>query len=138
MRNAMKYGAPFRINIYTWIGDTQFGSPEEGLELPAGNEFKEQDVLAQLRNLTQTRCQPVLNAAKQNLIFTMGNCTKWFDLHMQYFANYIFRQHNDFSTEIYLGEKYIYGEKLYTFFVGDQEKNPDHVVLVIGCRDLSY
>ena len=134
----MKYGAPFRINVYTWVGDMQFGSPEEAIELPAGNGMRENDVLAQLRNLTQKRCQSALNTGLQNSIFTMGNCFQWFDPHLQYFANYIFRQHNDFSNEMYQGEKYLYGEGVYSLSIGDEKKNPDYVVLVVRCRDLSY
>ena len=135
--DAMKYGSPFRLNVSSFVGGMQFGAVEEALVFPEGNGMREQDVLAQLRNLAKARCQSAINTGLQNPVFTMENCAQWFDPHLQYFANYIFRQHNNPSHEFYSGEKYLYSDGAYVVRIGEPEQNPNYVVLTVGCRDLS-
>jgi hypothetical protein len=135
--DAMKYGSPFRLNISSFVGGMQFGTPEDALVFPAGNGMRENDVLAQLRNIAKLRCQSALNTGLQNSVFSMEKCFEWFDPHLQYFSQYIFKQLSNHSHEFFEGENYSYSDGVYVVRTGEPEQNPDHIVLTIACRDLS-
>ena len=133
---AMKYGTPFRFNITAFVGGMSFGQEEAPITFPAGNGMREEDMLSQLRQLAARRCQSALNTGLANSVFSMQSCQQWFDPHLQYFADYVFRQHNNNSHEFYGDVRYVYSEGFYSAKTGDNQENPDYIVLAIGCRDL--
>jgi hypothetical protein len=139
--DAMKYGSPFLLNVYAEVQGVIFWSPAEVLEFPAGNGIRENDVLAQLRTLAQKRCESARLERLGNLRFTMENCAQWFDPHLQYFANYIFRQHNNPSHEFFSEETYIYSDGYYLVDTLDAKKHPGYISFIslsLRCRDLSF
>ncbi len=135
---AMKQGAPFRFNITSFVQDVSFGQEEAPIAFPQGNTMTEEDVYGQLKALAFKRYESARRTGKANAIFDK-EFFHIYEPYLQYFANYITRQHENISHEYVNDVKCLYKNGLYTTEIGGDSDNPqDRIVLVVGLRDLSF
>ena len=135
---AMKQGAPFRFNITSFVGDVSFGQEEAPIAFPEGNTMTEEDVYGQLRALAFKRYESARRTGKANEVFDREFFHQY-EPYLQYFANYITRQHENNSHEYLNDVKYIYSDGMHiTEIGGDRKKDHDYIILTVGLRDLSF
>lgn len=135
---AMKYGAPFRFNIISFVGDVSCGNGEGPIVFPQGNTMGEEDIYGQLRALAFKRYESARCTGKANEIFDKEFFHQY-EPYLQYFANYITRQHENHSHEYLNDVKYIYSNGLHSAGIGGDIDNPqDRIVLGVALRDLSF
>lgn len=133
---AMKHGMPFRFNIISFVRDVSFGREEAPITFPAGNGMREEDMLFQLRKIAICRYQSAINTGLANSFFNMSRFQQLFDLHIRHFSSYIFREHRNYSHELYERVEYLYGDGLYVASTRDEKIDSDHVGLLFICRNL--